>query len=106
MEKIKDFGMRIAREFHPERVILFGSFASDQANEDSDVDLLVIMDYEGKPWRTAACIRQTLRPDFPMDLLVRTPEQVHQRIQMGDSFFKDITKRGTILYETTDMRMD
>ena len=38
---------RIVRKFQPEQVILFGSQARGDAGPDSDVDLLVVMDFEG-----------------------------------------------------------
>jgi predicted nucleotidyltransferase len=99
MNQIQEFGSRIGQEFHPDKVVLFGSFASAQATEDSDVDLLVIMEFEGKPWQQATEIRKTLRPAFPLDLLVRTPSQIQQRLDMGDCFIEDITQKGTVLYE-------
>jgi hypothetical protein len=40
-----------------------------------------------------------LRPGFPMDLLVRTPEKVRERIEMGDAFMQEILDHGKVLYE-------
>jgi len=40
-----------------------------------------------------------LRPQFPMDLLERTPEKVRQRIEMGDGFMREILQEGKVLYE-------
>src|SRR5437667_1072159 len=40
---IRRFARRIAEEFHPDKIILFGSYAYGTPNEDSDVDLLVVM---------------------------------------------------------------
>lgn len=99
MNEIKEFGCRIGRQFNARRVLLFGSYAEGSAAGDSDIDLLVIVDHHGKNWRMATEIRRRLRPQFPLDLLVRTPEQLGQRLQMGDCFFKQITAKGTVLYE-------
>jgi len=90
---------RIVKQFNPERIILFGSYAAGTAGPDSDVDLLVVLPFEGKTWRMASKIRGRTRPAFPMDLLVRTPKQLHQRLAMHDVFIRDITKRGKTLYE-------
>ena len=102
MNEIKEFGCRIGREFNAQRVLLFGSYAEGSAAGDSDIDLLVIVDHHGKNWRMATEIRRRIRPQFPLDLLVRTPEQLGQRLQMGDCFFKQITEKGTVLYEAAD----
>ena len=49
IEQIEDVGRRIAERFHPERIVLFGSYAEGQPTEDSDVDLLVVMPTKGSP---------------------------------------------------------
>jgi predicted nucleotidyltransferase len=100
MSEIEGFGQRIGREFGAERVILFGSHARGEVNEDSDVDLLIIGPYEGRSVDRSVEIRMKLRPSFPVDLLVRTPEKVQERIQMGDDFIREIVEEGTVLYET------
>ncbi|MBU2596978.1 MAG: nucleotidyltransferase domain-containing protein, partial [Planctomycetes bacterium] len=66
---------------------------------DSDVDLLVVLPFEGKTWKMASKIRSRTRPSFPMDLLVRTPQQLRQRLIMNDVFLRDITQKGKMLYE-------
>ena len=43
MSAIKRFARRIAAKFHPEKIILFGSYAYGTPHEESAVDLLVIM---------------------------------------------------------------
>lgn len=48
MDEIEELGGRIGREFDAERVVLFGSYAHGAATEDSDVDLLVVLSFEGK----------------------------------------------------------
>jgi hypothetical protein len=44
-------------------------------------------------------IRMKLRPPFSVDLLVRSPEKVRERIEMGDPFLREILERGKVLYE-------
>ena len=99
MSQIKDFGRRIGREFRPERVVLFGSYARGVATDDSDVDLLIILPFEGKSVYQSVQMRLRLRPAFPVDLIVRTPENVRQRLKMGDGFMREILEEGKVLYE-------
>jgi uncharacterized protein len=97
--EIEDFANRIAEHFHPERIILFGSYAHGQAGPDSDVDLLVIMPTDGKtPHEQAFEIRQRVNAGFPLDLLVRTSEEVQKRMGMNDWFMHDIIREGITLY--------
>ena len=97
--KIEEFGQRIGCEFGAEKVVLFGSYAAGEATEDSDVDLLIICSFEGRSVDKSVEIRMKLRPHFPVDLLVRSPEEIRRRIQMGDGFIKDILEHGRVLYE-------
>ena len=67
------------------------------------MDLLVIMPHKGKGWRLAGKIRGRVRPKFPLDLLVRSPEQIRQRLTLGDCFLKEIAEKGKVLYESADL---
>jgi len=96
---IEEFGRKVGCEFGVEKVVLFGSYADGTATEDSDVDLLVICSFKGRSVDESVKIRMTLRPKFPVDLLVRTPEKIKQRIEMGDDFIRQILEEGKVLYE-------
>lgn len=96
--KIVELGRRIARHFAPERIVLFGSRAHRRARPDSDVDLLVVMRFRGVSARKAAEILNTVEPEFPVDLIVRTPQELRRRLAQKDSFLGEITRRGRVLY--------
>jgi predicted nucleotidyltransferase len=98
-KQIKDFGRRLVREFKPRTVVLFGSYAYGKPSPDSDVDILVVMPLNGNPVDKSVEIRLKLQPQFPLDLLVRTPAKIKERLAMGDDFIKDIFDKGKVLYE-------
>jgi predicted nucleotidyltransferase len=98
-ERIADLCQRIVDGFQPERIVLFGSFAYGEPTPWSDVDLLVIMPHQGSARQAAATILQHVQPDFGVDLLVRSPAEVAQRLAMGDYFMQEIMDRGRVLYE-------
>jgi uncharacterized protein len=90
---------KIAREFHPEKIILFGSHARGEAQPDSDVDLMVIMNSDEHPSRTAAEITHRVHPRrYPLDLIVRSPETIRLRLRMNDWFLHDVMREGRVLY--------
>ena len=99
LNEIRKLGKQIGEQFHAERVILFGSYAQGEVTADSDVDLLVIGHFEGRNVDKSVEIRMKLRPQFPVDILIRTPEKVQQRIEMGDCFIQEILQKGKVLYE-------
>ena len=96
---IRKYANQIAKQFHPNKIILFGSYAYGKPSEDSDVDILVIMPFEGKGAHKATEILLATDPRFPIDLLVRTPEQIKTRLKLGDFFIREITEKGKVLYE-------
>ncbi len=96
---IQEFVDALVREFRPMRVILFGSHARRGAGSNSDVDLLVLLPFRGKACRKALEILQRLDPPFPIDLVVRTPEQFEKRLREGDFFMQRVEEEGIVLYE-------
>ena len=96
---IRQLCTRIAREFTPEKIILFGSHAYGQPTPASDLDFMVVMQFEGDPLEQAETMLNRLNMLLPIDLLVRTPEQIRHRLEMGDSFMRDIIERGKVMYE-------
>ena len=103
--KIQAFVDEVVRQFQPERVVLFGSYAYGQPTEDSDVDLLVIMDHEGHSIDQGAKIRKQIRAGFPLDLLVRSPRVIRERLAMDDFFITEILEQGETLYEGRHARV-
>ena len=105
--EIKAYVNRLAQEFKPERVILFGSCASGKPNENSDVDLLVVMNHsKRKNVEQAVDIDRKIDYSFPLDLLVRKPAEVKRRIALHDAFLVSILKQGRVMYERDSQRMD
>lgn len=97
--QIREYAQQIARQFRPRRIILFGSYAYGKPTKDSDVDLLVIMPHRGRGVKKAIEIRLKVPAPFPMDLLVRSPQKIRQRLAWGDYFIEEILTKGEVLYE-------
>jgi predicted nucleotidyltransferase len=102
---IENFVDRVVQRFRPTAVILFGSYAYGHPTEDSDVDLMVVIPHRGPSARVATEIRLACPRSFPMDLIVRSPAELHRRLRSGDSFLRDVTSRGIVLHESRDARV-
>jgi predicted nucleotidyltransferase len=106
LSAIRRLVRQIAERFHPDKIILFGSYAYGQPHAESDVDLLVIM-----PTRNA--IDQAIRIDlafarpFSVDIHVRTPFQIKQGLREDDCdwFLREVMEKGKVLYEAPDSAM-
>ena len=95
----------IIKEFDPEKIILFGSYAHGSPTLESDVDLLVIVKTNKSMLRLSAEIALSLDHSFPLNIIVKTPEQIEKRIQNGDFFLENIMNHGRVLYERVDKRI-
>lgn len=99
---IKKIIGKIIKEYHPEKIILYGSYAYGSPTEDSDIDLLIIKDTDERPIDRRVCIRQIISDPsrkIPVEPLVVTVEELNKRIEIGDQFIEEILEKGEILYE-------
>jgi uncharacterized protein len=103
---IKRLCRQIADTFQPNKIILFGSQAYGRPREDSDIDLLVVMPYVGSSRQQAVNIALSLNVMAPLELLVRTEQEIRQRLELGDQFINEVVQRGKVIYEKDHARVD
>ena len=99
---IQRYAQQVVKQFRPDKIILFGSYAYGKPTEDSDVDLLIIMPFKGRNPEKATEIWMATKPKFPIDIMVRKPEELKKRLAMGDFFLREITEKGEVLYEAAN----
>ena len=93
----------IVREFAPQQVILFGSYAYGTPTEDSDVDILVVMALlQSEAWQQVLEIKSRIPERFRLDLHVRSPEDIAYRVSHNDWFLREVFEKGAVLYDTQD----
>src|SRR5438874_10848299 len=83
MRLIRHFARQVAQRFHPDRLILFGSYAYGTPHADSDVDIFVVMPARNE-LDQGFTIHSTLLPPFPLDLVARPPKNLKWRLAAGD----------------------
>ncbi len=92
------------KSYDPDRVILFGSGARGEVNEESDLDLLIIKKTKTPPLRRMREATRICRGDVPtttigIDCLVYTPSEIQDRLKLGDPFITEIMAQGKVIYE-------
>ena len=104
-DDINALARAIARRFDPERIILFGSHAYGQPTEDSDVDLVVVMEYEGRALDKTVEILDAVRAPFPLDLLLYRPGDFDRRAALFDPIPHEAAQRGQVLHDADRSRV-
>jgi len=88
------------KKYKPEKIILFGSHAWGKPNASSDVDILVIKNSKlPKRFRITQAEKFLSKLPHPTDVIVYTPQEMKERIKMGDFFINLILEKGQVLYE-------
>lgn len=91
---------RIAETLHPEKIILFGSYAYGTPTPDSDVDLLVVMKTDAPRKERFLAVSRLLMPrPFAVDIIVKTPQEIETAMQTSNFFIQDVVSQGKVLYE-------
>ena len=92
---------RLRDEYSPEKIILFGSYADGSSRPDSDIDLLIIKQTRDRfidRWISVRRILSDKNRSIGLETLVLTPEEIANRISIGDQFIADIMMNGRLLY--------
>ncbi len=93
---------RIVAEFHPERIILFGSHARGTADEHSDVDLLIVCPLVRRRRDLMVAMDQALRGlGFARDIVVLTPEEFERDRHIPGTVARPAWREGRILYDAS-----
>jgi predicted nucleotidyltransferase len=99
-DKISEIVNKIAFGYNPEKIILFGSYATGNPNEDSDLDLFIIKDTDlPRPQRTVQVRKIIYGSMIPIDLIVYTPNEIEESKKNIFGFVYEVLNTGKILYE-------
>lgn len=99
-ERLQAISKRLKKDYHAEQVILYGSYATGTATEDSDIDLFIIASTNERFFERMATVRgliRNLRNGFPFAPIVLTRQETEERVRIGDQFIKKILEKGMVL---------
>ncbi len=99
---ILDIVDRIKKNYRPQKIILFGSYAYGQPHRDSDIDLMVVKETSERPIDRRVNVSRIVSDPkrlVPFGVIVLTPQELSDRLNRGDQFIAEIIKNGRILYE-------
>jgi predicted nucleotidyltransferase len=102
------------KTLHPDKIILFGSYAYGTPHDDSDIDLIVVTHDDFMPAnyqeKTTVYLRVShvldeIKKAFPIDLIVYTAPMYRKFVELGSLFSKEILQQGIVLYENDNPGM-
>lgn len=90
---------KIKALYKPEKIFVFGSFASGKITADSDIDFFIIKrTTKPRRERQREVSRILIDRRVPLDILVFTPAEAEKRRRLGDPFILDILNSGRLVY--------
>ena len=96
---IESLVQKIVEAVHPLKIILFGSYAQDKADPDSDIDVLVVMPEGVHCRRTAQLLYRQIRGlGVPFDILVTTPGALEKHKDNIGLIYRTVLKEGKEIY--------
>lgn len=101
-KEVQNIVEQLIRIYSPEKIILFGSLVRGEMKEGADIDLFIIK--KDIPELGIDRIRQLdalIKYRLATDFIVYRPEEVKERIELGDPFIKSILKEGKVLYDAS-----
>jgi predicted nucleotidyltransferase len=99
-EALEQILQKLVAHYHPEKIILFGSLASAQVREWSDLDLAIIKDTSQPFFQRLKEVALLCRPSVGVDFLVYTPDEFARMLAEENPFIvAEIVQKGKVLYE-------
>ena len=98
---VQKIAQKIQTHYKPEKIILFGSYAYGKPNRDSDIDMFIIRGTTKRRIDRFIEVKKLVydaNRRIPFSPIVYTPEEVKQRLSLGDDFVKEILDKGRVLY--------
>ncbi len=92
---------KIKTEYQPEKIILYGSYAYGEPDEDSDIDLFIVKETDRRGIDRFVDVRRIIyKPERRISVqpIIYTPQEVQKRLSIGDQFVEDILDKGQLLY--------
>ena len=87
------------KEYDPERIILFGSAARGDADEFSDLDIVVVKETDQRFLDRLEIVYDLIAPDFALDVLVYTSQEFAEMRARDNPFIEMVLREGVVIYE-------
>ncbi len=93
------FTEAVKSHYHPEKIIVFGSFAADKVTENSDLDVIVVAESDQDFWSRLSDLSRYCSHRVGMDVLFYTPREYHDLVEKRTFFRDEISSKGKVIYD-------
>lgn len=97
-DELDRFVRIVSSTLNPERIIVFGSLATGDVHEWSDLDVVLIMESDLPFLRRPGAVLQRVFPRVSMDLFVYTPGEWHEVMRTRPFLRDEIGRKGKVIY--------
>jgi uncharacterized protein len=98
--KISEIVDKIVINYQPDKIILFGSYAKRSANDESDVDFIIVKNTNKPKHKRGGDVRRHLLGSLvSIDLKIYTPSEFEEEKGQEYSFLNSALENSEIVYE-------
>ena len=97
--KIEEYAKEVVSQLKPYRIVLFGSFATGDINEGSDIDIMIVADFEEGFLDRMKRLMDINTFEIPIEPIGYTPEEFERMMKRENPFIREVIEKGRILYE-------
>jgi predicted nucleotidyltransferase len=98
LSRIKEL---LIKEYNPKKIIVFGSYTSNNIADNSDLDLVIIMNAKEKFTSRIKKVMKLINPNLSTDVIVYNEEEVQEMTESNHKFFNnEVIKKGKVVYES------
>lgn len=97
-DQIDYIKQQLIKKYKPDKIILFGSAVSGTMTSDSDLDFLVVKNDKKNSYDRMVEVYKLIKKNIAADFIVYSPQELAERIRLGDPFIKTIIEEGEVLY--------
>lgn len=96
--QIDSITKQLIQKYKPEKIILFGSAITGSMTPDSDLDFFIVKNDQKPKHDRMVEVYRLVDKDIAADFIIYTPQELSERLRLGDPFVKSIVSEGKVLY--------
>jgi len=103
--KIEDYVREVIKELNPYLIVLFGSFATGDINEGSDIDLMIVADFEENFLDRIKRLMDLNTFKIPIEPIGYKLEEFREMMKRKNPFIMEVMEKGRVIHKRSELQI-